>query len=266
MREIMALLHIKWRTASSYRLQLVLSFANLLVSLVPLYFVGRALNPFMADVIQGEGGEFFGFLVIGTVAVTFVGMAVQSLPNEIGSGLGTGTFESMLATPVRLPVLLAGLTSYDLLWALARGAALLAGGWALGAGVDAAGLGAFLLILVLIVLAYLPIGMLAAALMLLFRTSGELPRVTLYASVLVGGVYYPSSVIPESIRGLSAAMPLTYGLRAARRVVLQGATLADVSSDLLVLGVFALVLGVAGITALQAALRVVRRTGGLAHY
>src|SRR5688500_8098728 len=48
------LVRASWRTAKSYRLSFVLSFAALVVTIIPVYFVATALQPFMASVIADE--------------------------------------------------------------------------------------------------------------------------------------------------------------------------------------------------------------------
>jgi hypothetical protein len=56
-RAAVALTRASWRTAKSYRVSFVLSFASLLVTIVPVYFVANALQPFMASRIAEEGRE-----------------------------------------------------------------------------------------------------------------------------------------------------------------------------------------------------------------
>jgi ABC-2 type transport system permease protein len=266
MREAIAFARIKWRTVQSYRAQFVLSFVGLIVTLIPLYLVGRALDPLMAPKIGAEGGEFFGFLLVGTALLPFAILAMQVLPNEVGSGVSTGTFEAMLATPVRLPSLFVGFVSYDLIWTSVRTLVLLTFGTILGATIAPQQIFALAVVVMLIVLAHLPIGLLATAFMLMFRTTLELPKLAMFASAIFAGIYYPTSVIPEQVRVISSLVPLTYGLRAARRVALQGASLADVASELAMLAAFAVLLGVVGLVILRAALISVRRAGTLAHY
>jgi hypothetical protein len=61
-------------------------------------------------------------------------------------------------------------------------------------------------------------------------------------------------------------VPLTYGLRAIRVVLLEGKPLATVYREMLVLAAFAVGLTVVGALAFQAALRYARRAGTLAQY
>jgi ABC-2 type transport system permease protein len=263
---VLALIRADGLTALSYRLETAVSLAGLLVSIVPVYFIAQALQPVMAKAIATEGHQYFGFLVVGMIAFTMLMTAVSALPDAVRSGIDRGTFEALLATPTPLPALVAGLTGYSLIWTLARGALLLTAAWALGTPVAWDRALVALGILLLIVLAYLPFAILTAALILAFRTTGRLPQAVLALSGLLGGVYYPTQVIPSWLQRVSEVIPLTYGLRALRRSVLDGAQFGAIATDLAMLALSAVVLFGISLFAFSQALRHARRAGTLAQY
>ena len=266
MRETLALIRASWFTATSYRLNIVISLVGLLVSVIPLYFVTHALQPVMANAIRTEGGEYFGFLLVGMVAYSFLTVAVNGLPGAVGSGIGTGTLEALLATPTRLPWLLSGLVGYGFIWTLIRAVLLLVAGVVFGAHIAIAGIPASMLILALLILAYIPFGIIGAALVLAFRTTGPLLSGILLVSGLLGGVYYPTHVIPSWIRSVSDVVPLTYGLRALRQTLLQGDSLRVVAPDIIALVGFVMVLMSLSIVTFMMAIHYARRAGTLAQY
>lgn len=266
MKKIAAFVRLDFLTAVSYRIQTVLSFAGLALSAVPIYFIATALQPIMAKTIRGEGAEYFGFVLLGLVATEFVFAGLATLPNAVGAGLRTGTLECLFATPTRWPTLLAGMMGYRLLLALARSAVLLSTGWILGASVVGNRLLSATVIIVLIALAYIPFGILLAASVLAFRTMGPLRSTVLIGSTLLGGVYYPTHVIPSWIENLSSVIPLTYGLRALRQTLLEGLPLGAVAADIGTLVVFVVVLLVLSGYAFHKALEYARRSGSLTLY
>lgn len=266
MRAVAALVRAKWRTAKSYRLDFAFSLGGLLFSVIPTYFVAEALQPTMAEAIAGEGGHYFPFLIVGMVALSLLSTAVNQLPDAIDSSVRTGTLEALFSTSAGFPAILAGLSGYGFLWSAAKGGLLLAAAWLLGAEFAAARIPTGMLILALVVAAHVPLGLIGGAAMLAFRTTGPFPQIVLASSGLLGGVYYPTHVIPSWIEHLSAALPLTYGLRALRRVWLEGESLADVAGDVGILLLFLVGLAVVGWTAFRAALRYARRSGTLSQY
>lgn len=266
MRETLALLRVQWLTATTYRVRMVFSVLGVLVGVVPVFFVSRALQSMVGDSLAGEGSQLFAFLVVGTVALLFITSALSTLPAAIGSGISTGSWESLLATPARAWGLLAGYSAYDLAWNGVKAAALLATASLLGAQIEWSGLLLSMGIIVLIVMAYIPLGVIAGASALAFRSATPLPRVALIASVFLGGVYYPTSVIPGWLRDLSAFIPLTYGLRALRRALLEGWTVIQILPDLEMLVLFDAILLLIAAAAFGFALRHARRAGTLAQY
>lgn len=266
MREVASLIRASWRTALSYRLSMVLSLVSLILTVVPLFFVARALQPVMAESIATQGGEYFGFLLVGMIAYLFLQAAVNSVPGVISSGISTGTLEALLGTRASLPSLLLGLIGYRFIWTAVRALVLLVAGLVLGVQLAwSQGLQS-ILIVALIVLAYLPFGLLGAALILAFRTTGPLLSAVLILSGLLGGVYYPTTVIPSWIQRLSDVVPLTYGLRALRRTLLEGMPFSAVANDVITLVGFVVLLTALGLLVLSEALHYARRSGTLAQY
>lgn len=266
MKRVGALALAQWRILRTYRMQTLISLGGLLASIVPLYFVANAVQPIMAGSIVNEGGSAFGFLVVGLATFMLVTVAITSLPQTISDRINSGVFEALLTTPTSFSELLFGLNLFDLAFATVRAMVLFAAAALLGASFAPHGIALGLAILLLTVAAHLPFGLIGAAMVLAFRTAGPLPKMVMLVSGLLGGVYYPTTVIPSWLRSVSTVLPLSHGLRALRRVLLQGAGLASVAPDLLALaGAGALLLGV-GALALSAALKHARLHGTLAQY
>jgi ABC-2 type transport system permease protein len=262
----LALVRAELRNALSYRLNLAFSLVGLLASIVPVYFVANALQPTMADAVAGEGGQYFAFLVCGIIGLSFLNAAVGTLPGAVGGGLRTGTLEAMLATPIRPAVWIAGMNGYAFIWVAVRGLLVLGAATLLGAGILWDRVALAVPIVVIIALAHLPFGMMAAAAILAFRTAGPLPQAVIVVSGLLGGVYYPTHVIPSWLGHVPSAVPITYGLRALRRTLLEDAPAAAVLPDVALLAWLGSVLMLVAAAALRLALTYARRAGTLAQY
>lgn len=266
LRKVAALTRAAALTALSYRLALVLSLGGILFSLVPLFFVAEALQPTVAASIEDEGAHYFSFLVVGLAITAYIGFAMRSIPSAVSSGIGSGTLEALFTTPTRIPVLLAGMAGYDFIRTTVQALIMLAAVLVAGGTITWSGIPLSLLIVFLLLTAHASVGLVAAALHLAFRTSGPLVGATLALSTLLGGVYYSTSVIPDVIQPLAYLVPLTYGLRALRQSLLQGAELATVAADVVILAGFTIVLLTMGILAFRMGLRYARRAGTLAQY
>lgn len=261
-----ALFRAAWLSAVSYRLRTLISIGGIAVAAIPLYFISGALQPVVAGAIRDEGGQYFGFLIVGTIVMGFLPVAVQSIPGAVNGAIGAGTLETLLDTPTSVGGVLTGLVAYDAVFNAARSIVLLAAGALLGATFSWSLLPAALVVLALIVVAHIPFGLMAAAGILAFRTAGPLPQGILVLSSLLGGVYYPTKVIPGWLVRLADVTPLSYGLRALRRVLLQGELGAAVWHDVAWLVAFAVPLWLVATLLFAGALRYARRMGQLGRY
>lgn len=266
MRAMLALVRAGVLAALTYRMRMALSLLGVLVTILPIYFVADALQPVLESALRGEGEQYFAFLVVGTGALLFLSTTLGTLPGAIGSGIVTGTWEALLATPAPRWAILAGLSGYAMLWSTLKCVVLLVAAASLGARFEWSGLLPAVLVLALTLVPYAAIALVSAAAVLAWRTRTPLAQGMLLLSVFLGGVYYPTHVIPDWLQALSAWVPLTYGLRAARRLLLEGEGVAAVVPELEMLLLFAVVLGLAGGLLFAAALRYARRAGTLAQY
>jgi ABC-2 type transport system permease protein len=245
---------------------MTISVAGLVLSIIPLYFVTDALQGTMEERIRTEADQYFAFVLIGTIAFTFVTTAVTAFPTRIGSGITTGVLEALLSTRSRLTEIVAGITGWEFAWTALRGVVLLFAGWFLGANVAWGQWLPAVFVTAGIVLSTVPFGIFAASLMLAFRTAGPFPQLVIFLSGALGGVYYPTHVIPSWIQNVSDFIPLTYGLRALRRVLLNGESLLAVSGDLAILTAFTIGLAMASGATFWAAFRYARRAGTITQY
>lgn len=266
MREALALIRAAWLTAVSYRLQMFASVVGLVLSIVPLYFISRAVQPIMADSIRLEGRDYFAFLIVGLVTYLLIAVVVNGLHGALSGEISSGALEAMLATPTRLWSIVVGEMGQGFSWALVRAVLMLVTAWFFGAHIiwDRALVAAG--IIALILLAYLPVGLIAGAMILAFRTTAQGTTVVLSLSALLGGVYYPTSVIPSWLADISQFIPLTYGLRALRRSLIEGAPLSALAPDLAILAGFGIVLMVVSILVFSWSVTYARRVGTLAQY
>jgi ABC-2 type transport system permease protein len=265
-RKALAIVRANWLTTLSYRLETFFSFIGLFLAVVPLFFISRALQPMMSNVIKSEAPEYFGFLIVGLLTLSFVHTAVNSLHGSLAGEISTGSFEALLATPTSFVTLLVGMTGQAFSMTSIRALISLLFATAFGAHLMWSSAPSALLVLLLIVLSYLPFGIMAASLVLAFRTTGPFPTGLLALSGLLGGVYFPTQVIPSWLQQVSVVVPLTYGLRALRRSILEGAPLLSSARDILVLMTGSAVLFAVSILMFAWALRYAKRMGTLAQY
>ena len=266
MYKIAEMMRASWRIARSYKMNLVFSILALFFTTIPFYFVAHAMQPMMGKVVEHEGGDYFGFVLLGLIAISLLSTALTSVYQAVSGSISSGWLEAQLGTSTSMPVLLIGMSAYEFLWTLLRVTVLLVYGWTLGVHVHWSGIVLGFPVLLLLCVAYYGLGLVLAAMHLAFRTIGPLQSVIVTGSVLLGGVYYPTTVIPSWIQSLSVVVPMTYGLRATRRLLLDGASWSAVQSDVGMIAAIALLMLMLGVAAFQLAFDHARRRGTLSLY
>jgi ABC-2 type transport system permease protein len=207
--------------------------------------------------MQGNGGgsregqfDLVLYLGIGTVVWAYLRAVFSNVGEMVAWERWEGTIEYTMMAPISRLAHMLGVSLFSIIYGLAR-SALLLGVLALFFSVDLsnANLGGAALILLVGSVSFLGFGIMAAVLPLLFPERGE--EMTFVISsilLLVSGVYYPISVLPDWMEPLATVSPATYVLAGMRAALLEGTpTLALGPSILpiLILGVLTLPIGVA---------------------
>jgi ABC-2 type transport system permease protein len=190
------------------------------------------------------------FLGIGTVVWAYLRAVFANVGEMVAWERWEGTIEYTMMAPISRLAHMLGVSLFSIIYGLVR-SALLLGVLALFFSVDLshANLGGAALILLVGSVSFLGFGIMAAVLPLLFPERGE--EMTFVISsilLLVSGVYYPISVLPDWMEPLATVSPATYVLKGMRAALLDGTpTLALGPSILpiLILGALTLPIGVA---------------------
>jgi ABC-2 type transport system permease protein len=190
------------------------------------------------------------FLGIGTVVWAYLRAVFANVGEMVAWERWEGTIEYTMMAPISRLAHMLGVSLFSIIYGLAR-SALLLGVLALFFSVDLsnANLGGAAIILLVGSVSFLGFGIMAAVLPLLFPERGEeMTFVISSVLLLVSGVYYPISVLPDWMEPLATVSPATYVLEGMRAALLEGTpTLALGPSILpiLILGALTLPIGIA---------------------
>jgi ABC-2 type transport system permease protein len=160
-------------------------------------------------------------LVIGALMWTFLSVLFNELAMSIAFERWEGTLEYTFMAPVSRLLHLLGVSIYAIFYSLMRTAVVLLGLMLFVrmpiATVNILGL---LLVLVVSCLAFLGLGLMAAALPVMSPERGaEATNIFQGMLLLVSGIYYPVSVLPRWLQPISALSPATYALSASRKLI-----------------------------------------------
>jgi ABC-2 type transport system permease protein len=223
------------------------------------FFVWTVANTltivFIAKGIEASGtpvnvNRLTTVLLIGGVIWGYLGIVFEILTETVAWERWEGTIEYTFMAPLSRPAHLLGMGLFALGYGVLR-STLLFGVVALffGLSMPHADFVSALVVLAIASISFLGIGMMTAVMPLISPEKGaQLGFVAQGILLVVSGVYYPVTVLPDWMRWIAKISPATYTLRGIRSAILDGAGVAALWADiwpLVVIGFVAVPLGFA---------------------
>ena len=197
------------------------------------FFVWTVANTltivFIAEGIEATGGEIdvdrtTTQLLIGAVVWAYLGIIFEFITETVAWERWEGTIEYTFMAPLSRAMHLGGSGVFAVLYGLVRAILLfVVVAMFFGLAMPDADFLSALVILLIASVSFFGIGMMTAVLPLISPEKGaQLGFVAQGMLLVVSGVYYPVSVLPEWMQWLSKISPATYALRGIRGSILEG--------------------------------------------
>jgi ABC-2 type transport system permease protein len=267
LRKLPAFVRRDFLVAWSYRLSFVSDIVNLAGQIVVFYFIGLLVDPSALPRYGGSEVTYLEFAAIGIVVGLFIQFGLDRVSAAMRGEQLMGTLESVLVTPTSPATIQLGSVAFDLVYVPLRTAAFL-GGITLAFGLHFSASG--LLPALLLLMAFIPfvwgLGVLTAALLLTFRRGGSFVGLGVVVLGLLSGVYFPLDLLPGWLTPIAEANPVALAIEGMRDALLGSATLADVSTSVLLLIPLSALSLALGLGAFRLAVRRERRLGTLGLY
>ena len=192
-----------------------------------IVFIARGV-----DLSPAAQNELETKLLVGGVIWAFLGIIFEIVTETVAWERWEGTIEYTFMAPVSRPVHLIGMGVYAVLYGLLRAAADLRRRRRVHRDPPAAReLSAAVALLAIASVSFIGVGMMTAVLPLISPEKGtQLGFVAQGLMLVVSGVYYPVSVLPEWMQWIAKISPATYALRGNRDSILDGAGLRGTMS------------------------------------
>ncbi len=246
----------------SYRARLVSQVFTAIFSLALFHFISRLVH------LSGfnSPGSYFAFVVVG-LSLLSVMYSCFLIPELVRQELVAGTFDRLLLSPFGAVRSVVAMTLFPLLLAFALATMTLALGCLLfGLRLHWSTVPLAVPTMGLTLLAFLPFGLLFAALTVTIKQGNVGTSWVIALLALTGGVYFPITVLPNWMQTVSRFQPFTPATNVLRHLLVNSPLGASLGASLLKLAVFAGVLMPAAILALSAAIRLGQRRGTIIEY
>jgi len=197
--------------------------------------------------VQTEGvvsgnPSYFDFIAPGIMAMTVMMSVMTGLPVAISQEKEVGTLDGMMVAPINRLSIIVGKTLGQTARGLIQGVIILA----LAVGLFGVTIqGSILLVfglLLLGVFSFVGIGIVITSFAKDQETATMLMMTLMFPMMFLSGVFFPIQQMPWYMQGISRVLPLTYASQALRKVMVLGAGIPAISTELTILIVFGVVM------------------------
>lgn len=252
---------------TSYKLSFFLQLLSILTLVLMFYYLSRLVDNAVSGPLGPYGGNYFPFVLIGIAVQNYLTMSLGGFSGSLRDAQLSGTLEAVLTAPISPFTFLFGSILYGFFFNSLRILVYLAIGTLLfQAQFHWERLPLVLLVMVLTMAAFSILGILSASFMIVFKRGDPFNWVFSVASWLLGGVYYPVSVLPEWLQEIALLIPMTHSLEALRQTLLCGEDLFSPWGHVIALGIWTAIGLPLSILCCTYALKYARLKGTLGHY
>jgi len=220
LRATYAFVERNWNLVKRYWGWEVVWLTYSIVNSLAITFIGAGMEQISGQSVDTQ--YLILYLLVGTLIWSYLSVVFDSISEMIAWERWEGTIEYTFMAPVSRPTHMIGTTLFSVSYGLLRTLIIL-GVVAFFFQIDLSRanlVGAMLLLLIGSV-SFIGFGIVAAVLPLLFPERGsQMTHIIEALLLLISGIYYPISVLPEWLQRISMFSPATYVLAAMREAIL----------------------------------------------
>ncbi|KPK96862.1 MAG: hypothetical protein AMJ95_11970 [Omnitrophica WOR_2 bacterium SM23_72] len=267
LREAAAFLKKDFLTESSYKLAFLFNIFGVFISVLIYFFIDRLFGSRIAPHLEVFGINYFSYVLLGMAFFSYVGAGMGSFASQLHNEQMQGTLEAVLLTPVKISTLLFSMALWNLIIAtLDMVIYIVLGIFVFKIDFSQINLLSGLIILILTITSFSGLGILSASFIMIFKRGNPLGWVISSLEGLIGGVYFPVSVLPAWLQFVAKFFPITHAIRAMELAVYQGYPLRLLAKEIFLLFLFSLLLIPAGLIVFKFATKKSRMQGTLLQF
>jgi len=192
-------------------------------------------------IVPGEP-NYFQFVAPGIIAMVVMMALMTGLPHAISYEKDIGTLDGMLAAPINRLSIILGKVMAQTVRGMIQGFIILILAVALFGVVIEGNILLVIFLILLTVFSFVGLGILITSFTENEETATMVMMTLMFPMMFLSGVFFPLQQMPWYMQGLAQFLPLTYATTALRKVMVLGADIPAVSTEVLILLAFGIVL------------------------
>ena len=267
LRKISALIKKDFLNEASYKFAFCFNIFSVVVSLLTYFFIDKLFGYKMADQLKEFGVNYFSYVLLSMAFFSYIGVGIGSFSSRIENEQVQGTLESLLLTPTKVYIILLSMGLWNLIFASLDVFIYIAAGiFLFKINFSNINILSTTIILILTIVSFSSLGILSASFIIVFKRGNPVGWIINNLEGLLGGVYFPVSVMPAFLQFMAKFLPITYAVRAMQLAVYKGYSLLQLKNECAFLLFFSILLMPLSIYSFKYALRKARKDGSLAQY
>jgi ABC-2 type transport system permease protein len=202
------------------------------------------VTPYVVEskgIVPGEP-NYFQFVAPGTIAMVVMMALMTGLPHAISYEKDIGTLDGMLAAPINRLSIILGKVMAQTVRGMIQGFIILFLAVVLFGVVIEGNILLVIFLILLTVFSFVGLGILITSFTENEETATMEMMTLMFPMMFLSGVFFPLQQMPWYMQGLAKFLPLTYATIALRKVMVLGADISAVGTDILILVGFGIVL------------------------
>jgi ABC-2 type transport system permease protein len=192
-------------------------------------------------IVPGEP-NYFQFVAPGIIAMVVMMALMTGLPHAISYEKDIGTLDGMLVAPIHRLSIILGKVMAQTIRGMIQGFIILILAVALFGVVIEGSIFLVILLVLLTVFSFVGLGILITSFTENEETATMVMMSLMFPMMFLSGVFFPLQQMPWYMQDIAHFLPLTYATTALRKVMVLGADISAVSTEILILVGFGLVL------------------------
>jgi ABC-2 type transport system permease protein len=197
----------------------------------------KPYKPQIEGVVSGTP-SYFDFIAPGIMAMTVMMSVMTGLPVAISQEKEIGTLDGMMVAPINRLSIILGKTLGQTARGLIQGVIILL----LAVGIFHVAIqGSIVLVFALLLLgvfSFVGLGIVITSFAKDQETAQMMMMTLMFPMMFLSGVFFPIQQMPWYMQDISKVLPLTYASQALRKVMVLGAGISDITTELTVMIVF----------------------------
>ena len=192
-------------------------------------------------IVPGEP-NYFQFVAPGIIAMVVMMALMTGLPHAISYEKDMGTLDGMLAAPISRLSIILGKVMAQTVRGMIQGFIILLLAMVLFGVVIEGNILLVIFLILLTVFSFVGLGILITSFTDKEETATMVMMTLMFPMMFLSGVFFPLQQMPWYMQGIAKFLPLTYATTALRKVMVLGADVSAVGTDILILIGFGVIL------------------------